>query len=63
MTSPTESSGTDSVTSMIGSSSTGPACSIACFIAIEPAILNAISDESTVWYEPSYRRTRTPLTG
>ncbi len=49
--------------SMIGSSSTGPACSIACFIAIEPATLNAISDESTVWYEPSYTRTRTPLTG
>ena len=25
----------------------------ASFHAIEPAILNAISDESTVWYEPS----------
>ena len=24
----------------------------ASFHAIEPAILNAISDESTVWYEP-----------
>ena len=47
MTSPTDSSGTLSVTSMIGSSSTAPACSSACFIAIEPAILNAISDEST----------------
>ena len=42
-------SGTDSVTSMIGSSSTGSACSSACFIAIWPASLNAISDESTVW--------------
>ena len=31
--------------------------------AIEPAILNAISDESTVWYEPSTSRTRTPCTG
>ena len=49
ITSPTESSGALTVTSMIGSSSTGPACSIACFIASEPAILNAISDESTVW--------------
>jgi hypothetical protein len=34
---------------MIGSSSTGPHCSSACFIAIEPASLNAISDESTEW--------------
>ena len=37
------------VTSMIGSSSTGRRCAIASFIAIEPASLNAISDESTVW--------------
>ena len=49
MTSPTASSGTLSVTSMIGSSSTAPACSSAWRIAIEPAILNAISDESTEW--------------
>ena len=49
ITSPTDSSGTEAVTSMIGSSSTGLACSSACFMAIEPAILNAISDESTVW--------------
>ena len=53
MTSPTDSSGTLSVTSMIGSSSTAPACSSAWRIAIEPAILNAISDESTECAEPS----------
>ena len=32
-------------------------------MASEPAILNAISEESTVWYWPSKSRTRTPLTG
>jgi hypothetical protein len=41
---------------MIGSSSTGSAFIYASFHAIEPAILNAISDESTVWYEPSTSR-------
>ena len=49
MTSPTLSSGTLAMTSMIGSSSTGRHCESASFIAIEPASLNAISDESTVW--------------
>ena len=49
MTSPTWSSGTDRVTIMIGSSSTGAACSSACFIACEPASLKAISEESTEW--------------
>ncbi len=34
---------------MIGSSSTGSASANAFLKAIEPAILNAISDESTVW--------------
>ena len=34
---------------MIGSSSTGDAAAIASFIAVEPASLNAISEESTVW--------------
>ena len=34
---------------MIGSSSTGLASSIACLKAMEPAILNAISEESTEW--------------
>jgi hypothetical protein len=49
MTSPTLSSGTESVTSMIGSSSTAPADAIASFIAIDPAVRNACSEESTVW--------------
>ena len=49
MTSPTLPPARTRVTSMIGSSSTGPASSIAWRMAIEPAILNAISDESTVW--------------
>ena len=30
---------------------------------IEPAILNAISDESTSWYEPSSSATLTSTTG
>ena len=38
---------------MIGSSSTGLALRAAFLNAIEPAILNAISDESTSWYWPS----------
>ena len=48
---------------MIGSSSVGCAFSYADLNAIEPATLNAISDESTVWYEPSTSRTRTPWIG
>ena len=49
ITSPTAVSGTDAVTSMIGSSSTGEAELSASRIAIDPAILNAISEESTEW--------------
>ena len=37
----------------MGSSSTGLAFAAAFLNAIEPAILKAISDESTSWYEPS----------
>ena len=37
---------------MIGSRMTGLARFAASLIAIEPAILNAISLESTSWYEP-----------
>ncbi len=40
-------------TFMIGSSRIGPAARLASFQPIEAAILNAISDESTSWYEPS----------
>ena len=47
ITSPTVSSGTTIATVRMGSSSTGEAFAMACLKAIEPAILNAISDEST----------------
>ena len=40
-------------TRMIGSSSTGLAFCAASWNAIEPAILNAIQDESTSWNDPS----------
>ena len=63
ITSPTYSSGTVTVTVMIGSISVGWALSIASLNAIEPAILNAISDESTEWCWPSNTVTRTPRTG
>ena len=63
MTAPTASSGTVTSSSMIGSSSTGSAFEYASLNAIDPAILNAISDESTVWYWPSTSRTVTPCTG
>ena len=49
LTAPTASSGTVTSSSMIGSSSVGCAFSYADLNAIEPATLNAISDESTVW--------------
>ena len=49
LTAPTASSGTVTSSSMIGSSSTGSAFVYASLNAIEPAILNAISEESTVW--------------
>ena len=62
ITSPIYSSGTVTVTFMIGSKSTGSAFLIADLNAIEPAILNAISEESTSWYEPSYNVTFTSTT-
>ena len=48
---------------MIGSSSTGLALRAASLKAIEPAILNAISEESTSWYVPSVRMARTSTIG
>ena len=57
------SSGVTTSTSMIGSSRTGLALRAASLKAIEPAILNAISEESTSWYEPSIRMTRTSTIG
>ena len=52
VTAPRKSSGTVTVTSMTGSSSTGLAARIAFLIAMDPAILKAISEESTSWYDP-----------
>ena len=53
MTSPMNSSGIVTSTRIIGSRTTGSALSTASLTAIEAAILKAISDESTSWYEPS----------
>jgi uncharacterized protein (DUF2236 family) len=48
---------------MMGSSRTGRARLAAVLTAMEPAILKAISDESTSWYEPWTRVTRTSTVG
>ena len=47
------SSGVSTTTFMIGSRSTALHFSLAAFKAIDAAILKAISDESTSWYDPS----------
>ena len=49
MTSPMFSSGVMTSTAIIGSSRAGLALRAASLKAIEPAILNAISEESTSW--------------
>jgi hypothetical protein len=49
MTSPMNSSGMVTSTRMSGSRIVGSAFPTASFAASEPAILNAISDESTSW--------------
>ena len=48
---------------MIGSSRMGFARFAASLKAIEPAIENAISEESTSWYLPSISVTRTSTIG
>ena len=53
MTSPMYSSGVTTSTAMMGSRRTGSAFFQASCRAIEPAILKAISDESTSWVLPS----------
>ena len=55
ITSPKNSSAIVTSNFMIGSSNIGLAFRAADCNAIEPAILNAISDESTSWNEPSYK--------
>ena len=61
--SPMYSSGTVTSRFMIGSSSTGLAFSSAFWMPIEPATWNAMSEESTSWYEPSYNVTWTSTMG
>ena len=63
MTSPMNSSGMVTSTRMTGSRIVGSAFSTASLRAIEPAILNAISDESTSWNEPSKRVALTSTMG
>jgi hypothetical protein len=53
MTSPTSSVGASTSTFTYGSSRTGLACANALLNAIEPATLNAASEESTEWKAPS----------
>ena len=53
MTSPTSSVGARTSTFTYGSRRIGRACATALLNAIEPATLNAISEESTEWKAPS----------
>ena len=53
MTSPMNSSGVTTSQAIIGSSRAGPARAAPSLKAIEPAILKAISLESTSWKLPS----------
>ncbi len=48
---------------MIGSRIAIPALWAADLKAMDPATLNAISDESTSWYEPSVRTILMSVTG
>ena len=57
------SSGTVISTFIIGSKITDLACLHPSLNAIEAAILNAISEESTSWYEPSTNETLKSITG
>src|SRR5690349_22513612 len=63
MTSPMFSSGVTTSTAMSGSSRAGLALRAASLKTIEPAILKAISEESTSWYWPSMRVALTPTIG
>ena len=63
MTSPMNDCGVSTSTAMMGSLMIGPAARFASLNAIEPAILNAISFESTSWYEPSKTTTLKSVMG
>ena len=57
------SSGISIVTFIIGSKITGSHFLAASLSANDAAILKAISDESTSWYEPSYNLALTSING
>ena len=63
MISPVLSSGAVTASSPIGSSITGSAWRSPSLYAIDAAVLNAISEESTGWYEPSTSIAFRPTTG
>ncbi len=63
ITSPSISSGTTTSSRIIGSSRTGFAEASAFFSAIDPAMRNAMSEESTVWNDPSTSRARKSTSG
>ena len=63
MMSPVWSSGTTTSSSTIGSSNATPAAAAASRNAIEPAIWNDMSEESTVWNFPSTSVTRMSTIG
>ena len=63
MTSPMKSSGVVTSTFITGSRIAGSAFTTPSLAAMLPAILNAISDESTSWYEPSMRVALMSITG
>ena len=63
ITSPINASGMNISTSLIGSNKTTPPFSAFDFIAMEAAILKAISEESTGWYEPSKTSTLMSVIG
>ena len=63
MTSPMNSSGVRTSTAISGSRMIGLALRTPSLKAWEPAILNAISEESTSWYAPSSRVAFTPTIG
>jgi hypothetical protein len=63
MTSPINSLGTTISIIIIGSKRIGRHSGTPFLNPIEPAILNAISEESTSWYEPSYNLILTSTMG
>ncbi|MCY1365888.1 hypothetical protein D9M68_707800 [compost metagenome] len=63
MMSPMYSSGVTTSSFITGSSSTAPPFCESCLVAMEAAILKAISLESTSWEEPSNTAAFRPING